>query len=86
MSSGASANCMPTRQVGLQIVESAGIFPCDLFVDQFDPAHGQKSAFTRARLLTYRKRVGTQKFVETSEKLERALETGFLIAGKMFPT
>jgi hypothetical protein len=71
MSSGASANCMPARWVGLHIVEFAGIFPCDLFVDQFDPAHGQKSAFTRAGLLAYRKRVGTQKFVAMSEKLEQ---------------
>jgi hypothetical protein len=52
-------------------VEFAGIFPCDVFVDQFDPAHGQKSAFTRAGLLAYRKRVGTQKFVAMSEKLEQ---------------
>lgn len=47
-------------------------FPCDLFVDSFDPAHGQKSAFTRAGLLAYRRRAGTQKFVEMSEKLKRA--------------
>jgi hypothetical protein len=46
-------------------------FPCDLFVDQFDPAHGQKSVFTRAGLLVYRKRVGAQKFVEMSEKLDK---------------
>jgi len=55
-------------------VEHCGVceeFPCDLFVDQFDPAHGQKSAFTRAGLLAYRKRVGTQKFIEMSKKLEK---------------
>jgi hypothetical protein len=44
-------------------------FPCDLFVDQFDPAHGQKSAFTRAGLLAYRKRISAEKFVEMLEKL-----------------
>lgn len=46
-------------------------FPCDLFVDSFDPAHGRKSAFTRAGLLTYRRRVGTQKFIEMSERLKK---------------
>jgi tRNA 2-selenouridine synthase SelU len=40
-------------------------------VNQFDPAHGQKSVFTRAGLLAYRKRVGTQKFIEMSEKLDK---------------
>jgi len=45
-------------------------FPCDLFVESFDPAHGQKSAFTRAGLLMYRRRAGTQRFVEMSERLK----------------
>lgn len=39
-------------------------FPCDLFVNQFDPAHGQKSAFTRAGLLAYRKKAGTEKYLK----------------------
>jgi hypothetical protein len=55
-------------------VEHCGIceeFPCDLFVNQFDPAHGQKSVLTRAGLLAYRRRVGTQKFIEMSEKLDK---------------
>ena len=54
-------------------VEHCGVcedFPCDLFVDQFDPAYGQKSVFTRAGLLAYRKRNGTQKFIEMSRKLD----------------
>ena len=54
-------------------VEHCGIcedFPCDLFVDHFDPAHGQKSAFERAGLLAYRKRAGTQRFIEMSKKLD----------------
>jgi hypothetical protein len=45
-------------------------FPCDLFINQFDPAHGQKSAFTRAGLLAYRKKAGTEKYVEMITKLE----------------
>jgi hypothetical protein len=39
-------------------------------VNQFDPEHGQKSAFTRAGLLAFRKRAGTEKFVEVMEKLQ----------------
>jgi len=55
-------------------VEHCGIcedFLCDLFVDQFDPSHGQKSVFTRAGLLAYRRKFGTQKFVEMCEKLNK---------------
>jgi len=33
-------------------------FPCELFVNQFDPAHGQKSAFTRAGLLHIERKLG----------------------------
>jgi hypothetical protein len=54
-------------------VEHCGVcenFPCDLFVNQFDPLGGQKSAFTRAGLLAYRKKVGTQKFIEMCKKLD----------------
>jgi len=46
-------------------------FPCELFVNQFDPAHGQKSAFTRAGLLAYRKKAGTEKYIEMVNKLEK---------------
>ena len=45
-------------------------FPCELFVNQFDPAHGQRSAFTRAGLLAYRKKAGTEKYVEMVKKLK----------------
>jgi len=54
-------------------VEHCGMceeFPCDLFVNQYDPAHGQKSAFTRAGLLAYRRKAGAQKFIEMSRKLD----------------
>ena len=44
-------------------------FICDLFVDQYDPSHGQKSAFERAGLLVYLKKFGPQKFIEMSKKL-----------------
>jgi hypothetical protein len=53
-------------------VEHCGLchdFPCDLFVNQYDPEHGQRSAFMRAGLLTYRKKYGTEKYVEISKKL-----------------
>lgn len=45
-------------------------FPCDLFVNQFDPAHGQTSVFTRAGLLIYRKKFGPEKYIEIVRKLE----------------
>lgn len=53
-------------------VEHCGLcteFPCDLFVNQYDPEHGQSSAFMRAGLLAYRKKAGTKKYVETLRKL-----------------
>ncbi|UCH36990.1 MAG: DUF3795 domain-containing protein [Candidatus Bathyarchaeota archaeon] len=44
-------------------------FPCLVFVKQFDPEHGQKSVFTRAGLLAYRKKAGTKKYLEMIKKL-----------------
>ena len=54
-------------------VEHCGLcnhFPCNLFVDQYDPEHGQRSAFMRAGLLAYRKKAGTEKYVEMVKKLK----------------
>lgn len=54
-------------------VEHCGLcndFPCNLFVDQYDPEHGQRSAFMRAGLLAYRKKAGTEKYVEIVKKLK----------------
>lgn len=45
-------------------------FLCDLFVGQFDPAQGQESVFTRAGLLVYRKKFGSEKFIEIVRKIE----------------
>ncbi|UCE96411.1 MAG: DUF3795 domain-containing protein [Candidatus Bathyarchaeota archaeon] len=45
-------------------------FPCDLFINQYDPEHDQKSAFIRAGLLAYRKKAGTDKYIEVVKKLE----------------
>jgi len=45
-------------------------FPCELFVNQFDPEHGQKSVFIRAGLLAYRKKAGPQKYIEMVKKLK----------------
>ena len=53
-------------------VEHCGLcseFPCDLFIDQYDPEHGQRSAFTRAGLLAYRRKAGTEKYIEITKKL-----------------
>ncbi|UCH30958.1 MAG: DUF3795 domain-containing protein [Candidatus Bathyarchaeota archaeon] len=46
-------------------------FPCDLFINQYDPEHGQKSAFTRAGFLAYRKKAGNQKYLAIIKKLEK---------------
>ena len=54
-------------------VEHCGLcqeFPCELFVNQYDPEHGQKSAFQRTGLLVYRKKVGNQKYVEMIKKID----------------
>lgn len=45
-------------------------FPCEVFVNQFDPSHGQRSSFTRAGLLIYRKKVGAEKFIDMVKKIE----------------
>lgn len=44
-------------------------FPCDLFVNQYDPEHGQESAFTRAGLLAYRRKAGVRKYAEMAKKI-----------------
>lgn len=44
-------------------------FPCDLFIDSYDPAHGPKSAVLRAGLLAYRKRAGTQKYLDLLKRI-----------------
>jgi hypothetical protein len=45
-----------------------------MFVDQYDPEHGQESAFTRAGLLTYRRKAGTEKYVEMTKRLGKKEE------------
>ncbi len=52
-------------------VEHCGLckdFPCSLFIGQFDPEHGQKNAIFRAGLLVYRKKAGTEKYLEMVKK------------------
>ena len=59
-------------------VEHCGLctdFPCEQFINQYDPEHGQKSAFTRAGLLAYRTKAGTEKFCEAVKKLEEEHKT-----------
>ena len=54
-------------------VEHCGLcseFPCELFVNQYDPEHGQQRAFTRAGFLAYRKRAGNDKYVKMFQKVE----------------
>jgi hypothetical protein len=49
-------------------------FPCDLFVRQFNPAHGPKNAFTRTGLVAYRKKAGTEKYIDMVVKLEESAD------------
>lgn len=55
-------------------VEHCGVchaFPCDLFIDSYDPSHGPKSAVLRAGLLAYRARAGTAKYLDLVEKVRQ---------------
>ena len=47
-----------------------GEFPCDKFIETFDPSHGQVSAIIRAGLLAYRAKHGDEKAVELARKIE----------------
>lgn len=46
-------------------------FPCDLFINQYDPSHGPESAFTRAGLLAYRHKAGSKKYIAAVMRLKR---------------
>jgi hypothetical protein len=53
-------------------VEHCGVcteFPCDMFIETFDPSHGQVSAVIRAGILAYRAKHGDEKTVELSRKV-----------------
>lgn len=49
-----------------------GDFPCDLFVDQYDPNNpdGQKDAIVRAGILAYRAKHGDSKAVDLLRKVQ----------------
>jgi len=52
-------------------VEHCGLckdFPCSLFIGQYDPEHGRKNSIFRAGLLAYRKKAGTEKYIEMVQK------------------
>lgn len=44
-----------------------------MFMDSYDPEHGQESAILRAGLLAYRRRAGTEKYLELIKRLPRPL-------------
>lgn len=55
-----------------QSVEPCGLcrdFPCEDFINQFDPKLGQKSVLIRAGLLAYRKQAGTAKYRDLAQKI-----------------
>jgi hypothetical protein len=47
-------------------------FPCDKFVEAFDPSHGPESALTRAGIAAYRAKHGDRKTTELVWKISRA--------------
>ena len=47
-----------------------GEFPCDQFMDTFDPSHGPVSAAIRAGILAYRARHGDEKAAERAGKIQ----------------
>jgi hypothetical protein len=48
---------------------ACGDFPCESFVNHYDPSAGQDNAFLRAGLLAYRKKAGTEKYLVAVRKL-----------------
>jgi Zn-dependent alcohol dehydrogenase len=44
-------------------------FPCESFVNHYDPLAGQKNALYRAGLLAYRRKAGTEKYLAMVKKL-----------------
>jgi hypothetical protein len=53
-------------------VEHCGLcdeFPCDRFIDAYDPSKGPRSAVLRAGILAYRARHGDAKAVELVRKI-----------------
>jgi hypothetical protein len=53
-------------------VEHCGLcdeFPCDLFINQYDPSHGPSSAVLRAGLLAYRAKHGDLKTVKLARSI-----------------
>jgi len=47
-----------------------GEFPCEMFMDTFDPSHGPVSAAIRAGILAYRARHGDAKAAERARKIQ----------------
>ena len=47
-----------------------GVFPCDLFMDSFDPSKGAVSAAIRAGILAYRTKHGDEKAILYIRKIK----------------
>ncbi len=54
---------------GVEHCGTCGDFPCDRFIEMFDPSHGQVSAVIRAGILAYRAMHGDEKAAELSRKI-----------------
>ena len=49
---------------------TCSVFPCDMFIGMYDPAHGPANAVLRAGFLAYRARHGDEKAVELSRVIQ----------------
>ncbi|MDH5200933.1 MAG: DUF3795 domain-containing protein [Candidatus Bathyarchaeota archaeon] len=59
-----------TEERGVEHCGLCGEFPCERFIEMFDPSHGQVSSVIRAGILAYRARHGDDKAVELVRKIE----------------
>ncbi len=55
---------------GVAHCDLCGEFPCEMFMDTFDPSHGPMSAAMRAGILAYRARHGDAKAAERARKIQ----------------
>ena len=56
-------------------VEHCGLcneFPCDKFIETYDPSHGLESAVTRAGILAYRAKHGDEKAIALVRRIQRS--------------
>jgi hypothetical protein len=64
------------QEHGVEHCGGCGEFPCDGFMDRFDPREGPVNAVVRAGLLAYRNRHGDEKAMELTRKTVKGHNEG----------